>query len=319
MKKVIETSYPYQYKQISDNLTRSPLIKKSEKESYRFKYDFLEKYFVCLYLIQVFGGKQLEHYPYDTLSRLPKEIINDFVRYFSNYDRRVLFMENAKSILQELIKKSKSSKNNHKYQMAISNLIFLTIKIHSESMSAEKNMEIIKELYGLSEDTKKLEHIYIFSKMFPLDFRNLEIWDSKFIEFENLFKSKFKDTEFYYCYFENHKKFYRKHEQIWENIKFDTTCDLGDIKLIISREITSIEVQNRITRILKSINTHVYKYSDNDQTILECLVKVSYLKYENSNYRLTGKGRNYLKGKVARKTREAIECILSKQNNKFVR
>ncbi|MCY0506115.1 hypothetical protein OVV80_27440, partial [Klebsiella pneumoniae] len=57
----------------------------------------------------------------------------------------------------------------------------------------------IKELTG---NENKIENIGIYGLSVPMDFRNMAIWKSKFVQYAGFYKSIFSDTRFLYCEFD---------------------------------------------------------------------------------------------------------------------
>lgn len=302
----VEMIYSTQYALIVNNIEKSPLIQHSkEDESFKFKYDFLMNYFLCLFLIQEFGGKKSIYDLTKVLAQLPNEIVDDLKKYFIG-EKQMIFMENAKIIHKELIEKiTKKQQKNHDISAeknAIANLIYLLIKINSESLSSEKNINLIKELYGIDNQIKGL---YIYHKFVPLDFSNMEIWDSEFFKYDNFFKSKFKNTKFLYSSFRQMKKAYNN-EPIWDEMKFDT-CELGDIKTLILKEDIISDIKKALMTILNSILDRSYTIKQADKPYVDRLISYGIIKKENNKYRLLRSGVQFIKnGTINRNFKELI-------------
>jgi len=309
---IVSIKYPQKAEDIVEAFKKSPLFTGNEDGSFKFKYDFLYNYFICLFLIQEFGGKETGNYPYKVLSRLQSEIIDDFVQYFST--RREIFMKNANKFLRDTLNEHKGdSLKRDFFENAIYNIMLLAIKIHSESLSAEKNMEIIKELFS-TNSSKKIEHLYIFGNFYPLDFKNIEVWNSKFIDYGNFFKSKFDNSIFLYTVFENMRNSYQKEtfdRSIWENITFDETCELGDMKYIFSHEDSKNNLKKRVLSIIDLIGLHKYTSPSRDIKILNCLEKYGFIKNNNGHIELLRQGKQFRNNATMnKKARNMIECVL---------
>lgn len=302
--------YSTQYPLIVSNIEKSPLIQHSEEdESFKFKYDFLMNYFLCLFLIQEFGGKKSIYDLTKVLAQLPNEIIDDFKKYFKG-EKTMIFMENAKIIHKELIEKIKQKQQNNydisTEKSAIANLIYLLIKINSESLSSEKNINLLKELYGVDTLIKGL---YIHQKFVPLDFSNMEIWDSDFSNYDNFFKSKFKNTKFFYSSFREMRKAYNN-EPIWEEIRFDT-CELGDIKTLILKEDIVSDIKKVLTNILSSIQDQSYTVKNRDEPYIDRLIFHEMIKVENNTYKLLRNGKQFIQnGRMSKNLRLLIDDLL---------
>jgi len=310
---VVSYRYPQKSQNIVEAVKKSPLFVINEDHSYGFKYDFLYHYFISLYLIQEFSGEETGNYPYKVLSQLQNEIIDNFVKYFST-NKKNIFMQNASQILFDILEKidQDSTKINF-YEKSIYHLMVLSIKIHSETLSAEDNMKIIKDLFQLDK-SNKMEHVYILGDFYPLDFRHVEIWNSKFVGYSNFFKSKFDETKILYSVFENMRDFYQPsvtNDNIWKDITFDETCDLGDVIYIFSHENLKRDAKKRITVIIDLIGVHKYVYSPKDKIFLHCLEKYGFIKKNHDNIDLLRRGKQFRNnGTMNKKTRDMLECIL---------
>lgn len=300
---IVELNHQTQYKQMVSNIAKSPLLKKSRDGSFKFKYDFLMNYFLCLFLIQEFSGEDTNYDISKVLSKLPPEIIDDFSKYFMGQRSR-LFMSNAKKINKNLLNNIKGNEELNK--SAISNLINLLIKVNSQSLNAEKNTELIKELYSYKDNIFK--KLYIYNKLVCLDFKNTEIWDSEFKGFENFFGSKFDNTKFIHCSFTGMREYY-DNENIWENIIFDS-CEQGDIKDLINRGDVTVSAKKKIMGILKDIKNDKYSVNKEEQHYINCLIKYEYIKVLGNSYRLQRKGKQFItNGTITRKTKDFFDCI----------
>lgn len=311
----VKTNYSTQYQLIVNNLIeKSPGIQQSKDESFKFKYDFLMNYFLCLFLIQEFGGKSSIYDLTKVLAQLPNEIVDDFKKYFTG-EKIMIFMENAKKIHKKIIEKIDKKKQKNQdvsiEKTAIANLTYLLIRINSESLSSEKNINLIKELYGANE---RIHGLYIYQKFVSLDLTNMEIWDSEFSNYDNFFTSKFKNTKFYYSSFRKMRQGYN-HEPIWENIEFDDTCELGDMKILILKEDIASDVRKTLKYILSSIQTHTYIFKDRDKSYIDGLLSNKMITVSNGTYKLERNGKQYIQnGRTNIKIKQMISDIVENIN-----
>ena len=302
----IKLSHFATYHIIVDNIEKSPLLKKSKDGSFKFKYDFLYNYFICLFLIQEFGGEKTYYNVLKVLSNIPNEIIDDFTKYFSG-DKSVVFMKNAKRIHQDILKRIIAT-DLQDDKIAVSNILLLLVMVNSQTLSTDKNMNLLKELYNCEDNI--LKNLYIYHKFVPLDFSDMEIWNSDFTHYYSFFKSKYKKTKFLYSSFNKMKCGY-KNEEIWQDINFDT-CELGDMKTIISKENIKLDSKQRILNILTEIQSHKFNYTIENKKYIECLILKDFIKEENNSYTLIRKGKQFLKnGTITVKTKELFNCINS--------
>ncbi len=219
--------------EIYKKILLNPLIKATNCiEIVCFKYDFLTNYFKTLALIDYLSKKDLKVLDKNLTNELSKFydgshiILNELIKYFSKHTQQCINI--SKQIIELIIIEiQKTEGNNLILKQTISTLLYLTQKIHGDTLSRDKRIEIIKQLYSDNE----IKHFYIWRDFYSLDFSNMKIWSSEFHEFTQLSKCKFDNTIFYHSLFSN-IQIQDKCELSKANFDLES-CTLGDIQKYI--------------------------------------------------------------------------------------
>lgn len=257
---------------ISSKIVLNPLIEKVSQSDYSLKYDFLGYYFKSLFLIKQILIKSTG----DSFIKImannaygDSETFHEALKYFKS--NKELFLENTKHIFRHLTtRKEEFPHNDEQCKRATSFLINMLACIPEYSSSKETFSDKIKELIG---NENKIENIGIYGLTVPMDFKNIAIWKSKFVQYAGFYKSTFSDTRFLYCEFDRTPMITVPdsfNEEMFEN------CILGDLSEAIEQKKSIDELTaNTIHKELIKFFTCFYTNSSFiDQ-------KIQYMKFSN--------------------------------------
>ncbi|WP_066152771.1 NACHT domain-containing protein [Aliarcobacter cryaerophilus] len=180
---------------ITDKFMLNPLLQE-QNGIIKFRYDFLYNYFIVLYFIKSLKTHQID---------------NDFIKIFCHlYDGNNLLFEDTVKFFkkndsfkdlkishEKLIKKYKEENTKPmklKLEKSISALLYLIQKVAGNNLSQDKRISYIIDLY-----TKEIRYFFIWGKFYPINLSGIHIYNSKFINYNNLCNSTIDEsTRFYY-------------------------------------------------------------------------------------------------------------------------
>lgn len=228
---IIRTKYDFIYKDVVSSLKYSQLLV-INKNKVSFKYDILVNYFTCLYVLKIFSNFEVyKTVDYRHLAKLYKKenpIFKEVKKYFTK--NREDYLKNAKLVLNYLLSKYKQEHiqdyDKTLIEQSIYSIIYILIEINDDLETNKQRIEILKDLYGVKGN--KIEYLFIFDNFYNLDFRNLEIWNSKFDTYNQFLHSDFLNTSFYYTIIKNIKS-RNEHKDRLSNITFDESCDFNGL------------------------------------------------------------------------------------------
>ena len=228
---IVQSKYDSIYKDIISSLKYSQLLVIINNKV-SFKYDILVNYFTCLYILKIFSNFELyKTVNFRHLAKLYKKenpIFKEVKKYFTNHKED--YLKNARFILKYLINKYKQD-NIRDYdktliEQSIYSVIYILIEINDDLKTNTQKINIIKSLYNI--EGNKIEYLFIFDNFYNLDFKNLEIWNSKFDAYNQFLHSDFFNTSFYYTIIKNIKS-RNEHKNRLSNINFDESCNFDGL------------------------------------------------------------------------------------------
>jgi len=171
-----------------------PLLKKTTDGECKFKYDFLEKYFIALGLLKALLNK--EKFDSDLRFNLAMEINQNSIVYNILKDR--LSKIEYKSIIIETIKSFvEPPEANAKIDGdAISSLFIFLLSFGNNS--PKSNTNFLKEVFEV--DTNKIDNFYLISPNHTsliFDFSNIEFFNSVIDDYSNFFRCTFNENTFF--------------------------------------------------------------------------------------------------------------------------
>ncbi|QOG12605.1 NACHT domain-containing protein [Arcobacter sp. FWKO B] len=208
---------------IADKFMLNPLLQE-QNGIIKFRYDFLYNYFMVLYFIKSLKTHQIDNdfikifchlYDGDNL------LFEDTVKFFKKNNS----FEDLKISHNKLITKYKEETNKStklKLEKSISSLLYLIQKVAGNNLSQDKRINYITDLY-----TKEIRYIFIWGEFYPINLSGIKIYNSKFINYNNLCNSTVdENTKFYYSDISLSDDI-ENSTNISKNI-FDSTCTLNN-------------------------------------------------------------------------------------------
>lgn len=203
------------------------------------KYEFLTSYFRSLYIINSIIRNQFTS---ESLNSLAKANANDspeidYVRKFfqSRCNDLEKYVSNLMPKLLEVVRSNKDldPKKSETARRAISGL--LKIFVLSNGYSTSQISEKLTELFPSGTSAyKQIDGLNIFGDFPSLDFSGLTILNSRFLDYKNFPRSKFKSTKFMYCTFNA-----CANDGVLDSsillAEFDSSCALGDLEKLIDQ------------------------------------------------------------------------------------
>ncbi|OUC15646.1 MAG: hypothetical protein B0A82_05755 [Alkalinema sp. CACIAM 70d] len=241
----------------SDKYTQfyiSPLLSYDRnRDTFKIKYDFVDLWAKVRFVLsnferEVLDGdlKRLLIEIYDGSSVLLEELIE--MKGIAQMD----YIKHGGNILQKLIKDCQESGNKPILaRKAISGLLYLVLSDQNRKTKSSYSNELV-QLFR----SNKLNCLSIFGQFFPLDFREVQVYEGWFEQFHNFEKCEFPSdcTVFYYSTF---KGIDPKFSATLNSLLFDSTCSLNeelrrafDDSLSSAGNLSS-QVRTNLYRILK--------------------------------------------------------------------
>jgi len=232
----LEEQVAIYYSEFSGSLSRKILLNPLlvvKNDICKFKYDFLGDYFTALYIIDAINHSFIDDKFIAFLARYAygdKSGTKEVSKYYSS--RPEILLSSCQKIISGIIPKISERaafENNDLFYRAISSLVHLIAGLPASQGSKEAITSQIKEAFSQSD---KLKYFSVYGELQPLDFTNIEVWYSKFVNYKNFLPSKFGQSKFYYSYFEGIN-------QLHISPSFDTemfdSCRLGDLEIVITQ------------------------------------------------------------------------------------
>lgn len=203
------------------------------------KYSFLSSYFRSLYIINAIIKTQFTN---ESLNSLAKANANDspeidYVRKFfqSRSDDLERYVFDLTPKLLEIVRSNRDLdlKKSETARRAISGLlkIYALSKRYTTSQISEKLTQLFSSGVGAY---KQIDGLNIYGDFPPLDFAGLTILNSRFLDYKNFSRSKFKSTKFMYCSFST-----CANDGVLDSsillADFDSSCSLGDLEKLIDQ------------------------------------------------------------------------------------
>lgn len=272
-----------------DLLIQNPLFVSGKSDSLRFRYDFLNNYFTVIYLIDAIRVQSTSK---TFIQCLSKQISSDEsclkdVRLYFLKDKNILHQAIQKIITAINKQLAEGGTNEFEIELkkrAIGCLLRLFESINK--LTTEKLSVSLRKLYGIPEDLsckQKINGLFIYGDFPPLNFSNLEVWNSKFSNYNNFLTSKFDNSKFYYCKFEG-----INNEHISDTFSgqiFDSTCDIGDLDNAITHIQSTTESNNALIEAeFKKFIRSFYKnanFKDQKKSYINFSTKVASLNARN--------------------------------------
>jgi hypothetical protein len=229
LRNIVEAYYPEMAQELTDKLLRNPLLLVRD-EMCSFKYDFIFEYFNTISIIKFINNcmKGEEH-----LKLVAKHahgdstIYNDTLRYYQlNKSGETASIVKAINMIKANLRYEDAFKRNDFRFRAISFLTHLLLDLNVQKTKTER-MELLKAIFG---DEKSIYYLAIFGNAKPLDFSNTHIFNSIFVGYKNFTSSKFSETKFSNCVFDNINN---QNSLPDLNACIFDSCQMGDLDTVI--------------------------------------------------------------------------------------
>jgi glycosyltransferase involved in cell wall biosynthesis/arginine repressor len=265
--------------EILKKILLNPLFKCDENHIY-LKYSFLSSYFRSLYIINTIINGQFTS---ESLNALAKANANDspeidYVRKFfsGKRDDLEIYISRLMPKLREVLRQSKEAeiKKSEIARRAISGLlkIYTLSKGYSGSQISERILDIFS---GGTHTHKSIDGLNIYGDFPALDFSGATILNSKFLDYKNFSRSKFKESKFLYCIFDACANESSLDSSILQ-ANFDSSCAIGDLSKLIDQAKSKESLSARLIE-------------DDSYSFLGCFIssgnvydpKLSWIKFSN--------------------------------------
>lgn len=203
----------------------SPLLSYDRvRDSFKIKYDFVELWAKVRFVLSNFEREILD----EDLKRLLIEIydgssvlLEELIEMKSV--AKIEYIEHGSNILQKLIKNCQEfDKKSIVIRKAISGLLYLVLSDRNRKTKSDYSDELV-QLFK----SNKLNFLSIFGRFFPLDFREVQVYEGLFEQFHDFEKCEFPSncTVFYYSTF---KGIDPRFSATLNSLLFDSTCILNE-------------------------------------------------------------------------------------------
>ncbi len=274
LENIIEVYYPEIREELTDKLIRNPLISVNEGVC-RFKYDFISEYLNTLSIIHfINNGKSLNDELVKLISKHAygdSNVYKDVLRYYQNKEVDWSVAKCSKIIAKirsQLTYDDVFRKDDYRFR-ALSFLVNLMLVLNKQ-LSKTEVMEVIKSEFG---DDHSLYFLSIYGEARPLDFSNVHVHNSRFIGYKNFTQSKFDNTTFSNCVFENVGG--GAVPTGLSACKFDS-CQMGDLDIVV--ELAKSKTKENIALIEKELRTFFTSFFNRARFVDQ---KKSYVKFSD--------------------------------------
>lgn len=230
LRNIIDVYYPEVAAELTEKLIRNPLI--SIKGSMcSFKYDFMSEYFNTLSIIN-FINKTSKSDEFIKLiakhSNGDSIVFKDVLKYVKRNEEkcRPSITKIIEQIRITFVHNDVFKKDDFRFR-AISFLVNIIFELDKQLSKTEK-MANLKVIFG---DDTSLCNVAIYGDGVPLDFSNTHVLSSRFIGYKNFTASKFENTKFSNCVFENVSNNIPNTSTLSSDM-FDS-CQMGDLDIVI--------------------------------------------------------------------------------------
>lgn len=234
LKHQLDLYYESRSAELYNKITLNPLLLHFHN-SIKLRYGFLQSHFRSLLIIDSLQKTSLTQ---EAMSALAKSNADEspevaYVRkYFSTrLDELDLLCAPYINEMRKIVQTQNEIKTIELARRAISGL--LKIYAATRSFSGQKLTErIIDFLPSYANPGRAIDGLCIYGEFPPLDFSEVMVFNSKFLDYKNLGKCKFRGSKFLYCTFESCAADNHFSDSIGL-AEFDDTCSLGDISKVI--------------------------------------------------------------------------------------
>ncbi|HDZ3049621.1 TPA: ATP-binding protein [Klebsiella pneumoniae] len=272
LRDIVEAYYSEKGLELTEKILRNPLIS-SSGELCSFKYDFIFEYFNTLSIIKfvnnVSKGEEYiklmaKHANGDTA------VYQDTLKYYqSNFEDSMRLVVSAINMIKSNITYDDSFKKDNYRFKAISFLTHLILDMNAQKSKSEK-MDLLKSIFG---DDKSVHHLAIYGDAKPLDFSNTHVFSSFFVGYKNFTLSRFNNTKFSNCVFENINN--RSIAVDLNSCVFDS-CQMGDLDEVI--QLAKQRVNENRTMVEKELRMFFSSFYNRSRFIDQ---KKNYIKFSD--------------------------------------
>ncbi len=204
------------------------------KGQIRLRYDFLQSYFRALFLIEclkenLYSPEALNAYAKSNASESPEVL---YLRKY--YEGRLDTLDQQLSaLLPKLRDHAKNSTDQKRIELgrrAISGV--LKIYQDARNFTGAKMSDKILEWFPGQSGSHSIDGLFIYGDFPSLDFNGKTVFNSKFLDYKNFSKSKFGNSKFIACIFENCVGDEQINSSIYQ-ADFDPSCTLGDVSALV--------------------------------------------------------------------------------------
>lgn len=228
----------------------------------KFRYDFLFDYFMTLYVIKSINDVQIDSEFIKNFSKLynGKHVLFDaLIKYYvanPSYQNKIkVVFEKLQSIFSNQTNEQKSQK----IKKSISALMYLIQGIAGDSLSQDKRIGLITDLY----DGNRIKNLFIWGEFYPINLVDIEVYKSELIHFDNLLNCTTNEkTKFLYSTISLSNEVIND-KAIDKNI-FDSSCitdknitENFDIKEINEKQ-KEILIKNELKKVFKHFFSNGY-------------------------------------------------------------
>lgn len=223
------------------------------RDTFKIKYDFVDLWAKVRFVLSNFKREVLDRdlkrllvEIYDGSSALLEELIE--MKSIVQMD----YIEHGSNILHKLIKECQETSQNPLFsRKAISGLLYLVLSDKNRKTKTDYSNYLV-QLFR----SNKLNYLSIFGQFFPLDFREIQVYEGWLEQFHDFEKCEFPSdcTLFYYSTF---KGIDPKFSATLNSLLFDSTCSLNEeLRRAFDDSLSSAgnlstQVRTNLYRILK--------------------------------------------------------------------
>lgn len=284
----LEIMFDTKAEKIIKSLKIHPLINYAEKIGVlELKYEFLHDYFKFIYIAKNIDLKSIEPTFLSTLSSLSDDQIStkELAEYYNKKEDKL--SQSIKSI----INKEKSNKSSANSNQAIAVIVSI---INNSVGTTEALTRIIAETFGTEYNGRTtIKNLHIYSDIKPIDFTDKYVTDSSFVNYKKFIKSKFENSIFSYCKFQDCTPASPWNTSLTsDNIEVGT-CEIGDLKDVLEyieneKTISRDLVEKEATFFLESFMRGLH-FRDNNKPHIRFSGKIKGL-HKNNFGKLVSKG-----------------------------
>lgn len=230
----LQLLYDAKAESIASKLELNPLLAKKDGDI-ELRYSFLSSYFEVLLMLRALMGTSAEKGPIRAFARLSldSEEAQELRRYFS--DHRTDVETALTAMITELRKQigtnASEGVDQENARRAMAGLLQIYFSI--QKLSIDQTTTKLLSFFGLegpSNTPRTLSGLHIKGTFPPVDFTNLVVTQSRFLDYRNLMNGRFADTKFMYSNFEDCADLGCTNTQLRSSMFDRHTCSLGDLE-----------------------------------------------------------------------------------------